>query len=677
MSHHHELATYANSDKHSQHRLALSSEDKFHFIAVLDAENPVNAENKRLARAHAAKHSFQLKRQSLHRHQQNFLSFSSVFCTDFDDPALFNALLLALQFAVNNEKFDTECLKQKSQTITLINKKLNNTPEALTNSTIGAILLLLGVELRLGSQSQVQIHLNGISQLLKLCREYGVNLSDGIKRSIFCQWQVPAWSGPTPAIPKAFKPILNSLGNEFPDILREICTLQNMRDSLGLSRSINVLSIDSRQALIEYRLYDCRTRITRSDYLLGCCIDAAYLCTYMMFSEIWGGDHIPSHFASELLLKLQQTENSGVFAGHEELLSWMIVIGGAFTAYNLKRAYAVLLNFQEQKQQLLLNIKQYNSSNTMAYHIVLRAIKMTSSKRVEFFTVDGVTLRGDLYMPKTGAKDIPIVVMTQGEHYLPDFASRFQAAGYAVLIYDHRGWGSSEGQPRNAVNPMQQAEDYHDAIIFARTIPGIDKDRVAMWGIGHSGGASMISAGNDDYVKAVILVMPLTSGARDAAGFPPELIKRSVEERLERTQNPNLGETYVQVWDNSLEQASGDRGQVILHSPPAYEFISGGVKRSDAAGTPWENKIALRSLYDIGRVEPQDYIRRISPRPLLYLAAVEDVLTGPLEAHKKVFDQAGEPKRFVTLNNHHVANYFGSSFEKNITAQLQFLEGYL
>ncbi|KAL7931454.1 Alpha/Beta hydrolase protein [Trichoderma chlorosporum] len=303
---------------------------------------------------------------------------------------------------------------------------------------------------------------------------------------------------------------------------------------------------------------------------------------------------------------------------------------------------------------------------------------MANSRRVEFRTVDGVTLRGDLYMPNTAAKEVPIVVMTQGltllkEHYLPSFAERFTVAGYAVLIYDHRGWGSSEGQPRNAVNPMQQAEDYHDAVIFARTVPGVDRNRIAMWGIGHSGGAAMISAGNDDYIKAVVLVMPLPSGARDAAGFPLELIEQGRAERLARTQDPSLGETYVQVWDNSSEQASGERGQIILHSPPAYDFISGGKQRSDAAGTPWENKITLRSLYDIGRVEPRDYIRRISPRPLLYLAAVEDPLTAPYEEHKRVFEQAGEPKQFVTLNNHHVATYFGTSFEENITAQIEFL----
>lgn len=39
---------------------------------------------------------------------------------------------------------------------------------------------------------------------------------------------------------------------------------------------------------------------------------------------------------------------------------------------------------------------------------------MATSSRVEFLTVDGVTLRGDLYMPKSTTKGAPILVMTQG-----------------------------------------------------------------------------------------------------------------------------------------------------------------------------------------------------------------------------------------------------------------------
>jgi hypothetical protein len=67
----------------------------------------------------------------------------------------------------------------------------------------------------------------------------------------------------------------------------------------------------------------------------------------------------------------------------------------------------------------------------------------------------------------------------------------------------------------------------------------------------------------------------------------------------------------------------------------------------------------------------------MSPRPLLYLAATPDVLTGPIEGHRKVFEKAGELKEFMTLDNHHIANYFGDSFEENVTAQIRFLKRYL
>jgi predicted acyl esterase len=45
---------------------------------------------------------------------------------------------------------------------------------------------------------------------------------------------------------------------------------------------------------------------------------------------------------------------------------------------------------------------------------------MAASTRVEFLTVDGVTLRGDLYLPNSAtasAAGVPIVVMTQGVGY--------------------------------------------------------------------------------------------------------------------------------------------------------------------------------------------------------------------------------------------------------------------
>jgi predicted acyl esterase len=302
-----------------------------------------------------------------------------------------------------------------------------------------------------------------------------------------------------------------------------------------------------------------------------------------------------------------------------------------------------------------------------------------TSKRVQFETVDGVILRGDLFLATLQPNGTPIVIMTQGltllkEHFLSNWGKRFLAAGYSVLIYDHRGWGSSEKSPGNVVNPMQQAEDYHDAVLFVRSLPEIDASRVAIWGIGHSGGASMIAAGDDPHIKAVILVMPFTSGSWDSTNWPAGMMDRVYAERKRLTENPSRELEYIQAWDTSDAEAAGERGDILLHGDIPWKFAHGARELSDKAGTPWENRISLQSLYHIAKVEPQDHIYKISPRPMLYLAASIDPLSGSIEMQKATFDRAKEPKQFVHLRSDHLSNYSSVEFDINVQAQIDFLK---
>jgi alpha-beta hydrolase superfamily lysophospholipase len=125
---------------------------------------------------------------------------------------------------------------------------------------------------------------------------------------------------------------------------------------------------------------------------------------------------------------------------------------------------------------------------------------MVDHVRVEFTTIDGVTLRGDFFQAEGGRT--PCIVMTQGlsllkDHYIQDHARKFVEAGISTLVYDHRGYGSSDGEPRHETKPIQQAEDYHDAVTAAMTLPHVDPTRLAIWGIGHSGGAATIAAASE------------------------------------------------------------------------------------------------------------------------------------------------------------------------------------
>ncbi len=101
------------------------------------------------------------------------------------------------------------------------------------------------------------------------------------------------------------------------------------------------------------------------------------------------------------------------------------------------------------------------------------------------FTSQGTRCAAWLYRPLV--ENPPLVVMAHGlgaiRHIrLPAFAERFAEAGYAVLVFDYRYLGDSGGQPRQLLNMGAQRDDWHAALGYARTIPGIDHERIAIWG---------------------------------------------------------------------------------------------------------------------------------------------------------------------------------------------------
>ena len=194
----------------------------------------------------------------------------------------------------------------------------------------------------------------------------------------------------------------------------------------------------------------------------------------------------------------------------------------------------------------------------------------------------------------------------------------------------------------------------------------------------------MIAAGDDPRIKAAIFNMPFTSGAKDATSFPRGGLEAALRDRELNTSASKVHRTYIPVWDDSLEQAKSEAGlnstgeTAWLHGEGLYAFITGGIARSRTAGTRWENRITVQSLYHIHRVQPEDHIHKITaPRSFLYMAAATDMLTGELENHKRVFAKSKNPNaRFLETGKDHADNYFGN-WEHSVQAQLRYLTEFL
>ncbi len=78
---------------------------------------------------------------------------------------------------------------------------------------------------------------------------------------------------------------------------------------------------------------------------------------------------------------------------------------------------------------------------------------------IEFKGEGDVTLRGWFYPAQGVDGPAPAVVLSHGltavkEMHLGGFAEAFSAAGLSALVYDHHGFGDSEGLPRQEVDPV-------------------------------------------------------------------------------------------------------------------------------------------------------------------------------------------------------------------------------
>jgi fermentation-respiration switch protein FrsA (DUF1100 family) len=139
------------------------------------------------------------------------------------------------------------------------------------------------------------------------------------------------------------------------------------------------------------------------------------------------------------------------------------------------------------------------------------------SVRELFFDSGGARCAADLYWPDDAAGLLPCVVMGHGGSGtkrlgLPKYAQKFAAREMAVLVFDYRHFGESAGEPRQLIDIEQQRADYHAAISCARAQPGIDPDRIALWGTSLSGGHVLAVAACDAKLAAVVSQVPMIDG---------------------------------------------------------------------------------------------------------------------------------------------------------------------
>jgi uncharacterized protein len=274
---------------------------------------------------------------------------------------------------------------------------------------------------------------------------------------------------------------------------------------------------------------------------------------------------------------------------------------------------------------------------------------------------EGVTLRGWLYRPETQAAKAPVVVMAHGynclkEFYLDKYAAMIASAGHVVLVYDHRNFGDSDGEPRQELDPWVQVRDYRHAITYAQCLEGVDPSRVGVWGTSYAGGHVLVVAAIDKRVGCVVAQVPTISGwgttlRRQA---PPALVAQ--REAFDADRHERFRGGPPKVVPMVVDPSAG--GPASHASADAWEFFTGKTAPAEDRWRfdKWRNEVTLRSLELYSEYEPGSYIERIAPTPLLMVVGDRDVVC-PTDMALAAFNRAGEPKRLELYPGGHFSAY--------------------
>ena len=173
-----------------------------------------------------------------------------------------------------------------------------------------------------------------------------------------------------------------------------------------------------------------------------------------------------------------------------------------------------------------------------------------------------------LYPAAGGVSSAPIVVMAHGlsgtrRDRLGPFAEGFARAGIAALAFDHRGFGESGGEP-DLFHPVRQLEDWRAAIAFARTVPGVDPNRVVTFGSSMGAGNALAAAAEDRRVAAAIGQVPFIDIVRQAHRSAPQVAARMLLAALVGRHLPAVGQPGEAAFINAPEAEAGWRRVVAI-----------------------------------------------------------------------------------------------------------------
>ena len=282
-------------------------------------------------------------------------------------------------------------------------------------------------------------------------------------------------------------------------------------------------------------------------------------------------------------------------------------------------------------------------------------------QKVMFKNRFGITLSGDLYLPKNHSTQPLAALAISGpfgavkEQSSGLYANQMAERGFVALAFDPSYTGESGGEPRNVASPDINTEDFSAAVDYLGLQPSVDRNRIGVIGICGWAGFALNATAIDKRVKAVAttsmydMSRVMSKGYNDAT--TPEQRTKMLEQLGEqRWKDAAKGE--VSIGPRNLPKTlEGNEPQFVKEYFDYYRTPRGFHSRSLNSNSGWTATNALSFM----STPLLTYIKEIAPRPVLLIAGEK--------AHSRYFSEdaykaaAGQKELVIIPNAVHVDLY--------------------
>lgn len=291
------------------------------------------------------------------------------------------------------------------------------------------------------------------------------------------------------------------------------------------------------------------------------------------------------------------------------------------------------------------------------------------TKENVFFNVKDERIDAYLYLPDKYSELLPCIIMNTGfggtkEMFLERYAKVFNSAGFAVLTYDYRHFGKSEGNPRQLYSMNKQLEDCAAAIKFARSRKEIHADKIIIWGTSGGAGYGLIIAASDNRIACI----SCQCGALDHKADSQLAIKRDGflsylplifhGQRDKARQRFGLEPHHIPIVGTPGKPA-------IIKAPGAYE----GYSRIASEGA--KNKLCAQIMLTPHK-NPINYAHKVKC-PVLVQVCENDNVANPVGSMNTA-NILGDKALVKKYPIGHFDIYFGKNFQQSVEDQIVFFK---